>query len=209
MVLGGEKMKTNKTINIIVTGVGGQGLITLGDVLGTAAVLRGVKVFVSEVHGLAQRGGSVIVHVRIGEPNSPLVPEKGANVILALEVLEAIRAIATYANPKTLVIVNRRLIRPVVPGVKLKNIDEYISYIKKLGLKVIELNALDLAIKAGNPLGENMVMIGALLASKALNGLLDLNDVEKAIQTVMSKKWFDVNIKALRMGYEEVAKVSQ
>jgi len=200
-------MPLDKTINIIVSGVGGQGLITLGNVLGTAAILKGIKAFISEVHGLAQRGGSVIVHIRIGNPNSPLVPENGADVILALEVLEALRAINIYANLNTLIIINKRLIRPAIPELKLLPLEEYISHIKKLGLRVIEVSALDLASKAGNILSENMVMIGALMASGVLNGLLELVDIEKAIREVMPKKWIDVNIRALRMGFEEVVKL--
>ncbi len=200
-------MPLDKTINIIVSGVGGQGLITLGNVLGTAAILKGIKAFISEVHGLAQRGGSVIVHIRIGNPNSPLVPENGADVILALEVLEALRAINIYANLNTLIIINKRLIRPAIPELKLLPLEEYISHIKKLGLRVIEVSALDLASKAGNILSENMVMIGALMASGVLNGLLELVNIEKAIREVMPKKWIDVNIRALRMGFEEVVKL--
>ncbi len=98
-------------LNIYLAGVGGQGLVTFATVLGDAAIRAGYKVLVAETHGLSQRGGgSIDVHVRIGDVDAPLIPRGGgADVIVAFEILEAFRAIG-YANENTVFIVNRRLI---------------------------------------------------------------------------------------------------
>ncbi|WP_243670275.1 2-oxoacid:acceptor oxidoreductase family protein [Vulcanisaeta sp. JCM 16161] len=96
-------------LNIYLAGVGGQGLVTFATVLGDAAIRAGYKALVAETHGLSQRGGSIDVHVRIGDVDAPLIPRGGADVIVAFEILEAFRAIG-YANENTVFIVNRRLI---------------------------------------------------------------------------------------------------
>lgn len=195
--------RQDKTVNIVVVGVGGQGLITIGRILGNAAIVRGTGILVSEIHGLAQRGGSVIVHVRIGSPNSPLVPLHGAHVMLGLELTEAIRYL-NYVNKQTLMILNRRTIRPSIPKVRTIPIEDTIRRLKSLGLRVIDIDAYNLAIKAGSAISENMVMLGALLGSKVLEGLISIEDVEEAIKRIMHPRWQEVNINALKLGYNEV-----
>lgn len=195
--------RQDKTVNIVVVGVGGQGLITIGRILGNAAIIRGIGILVSEIHGLAQRGGSVIVHVRIGSPNSPLVPLHGAHVMLGLELIEAIRYLE-YVNKNTLMILNRRTIRPSLPKVRSIPIEDTIRKFKSLGLRVIDIDAYSLAIKAGSAISENMVMLGALLGSKILEGLISIGDVEEAIKRTIHPRWQEVNIRALKLGYNEV-----
>lgn len=91
--------------NLILSGVGGQGLITLGRLIGRACILAGRNVTIAEVHGMSQRGGSVVVHVRIGEGESPIIPSGAAHHIIAMEILEAGRT-ARYANKDTVMVVN-------------------------------------------------------------------------------------------------------
>lgn len=200
-----DGMNSKRTVNLVVVGVGGQGLITIGRVLGNAAIKRGVGILVSEIHGLAQRGGSVIVHVRIGSPNSPLVPVGGAHAVLGLELMETIRYL-NYANRDTLIIVNRRTIRPSLPKVRVIPIEDTIKKLRDYGLKVLDIDAYNLAMKAGGAVSENMVMLGALIGSNILEGLIDLNDVEYAIKNTMHPRWHEINIKALKLGYEEAKK---
>ena len=108
-------------INIILTGVGGQGVITAANILGKAALKEKVNVFVSEVHGMAQRGGSVNCSVRMGEVSGPLVPSGTADVILSTEPIEALRYIP-YASIKTKIITD---INPVVPFTVSVGLEKY------------------------------------------------------------------------------------
>ena len=102
-------------VDVVVCGVGGQGVLLLAEVLGRAAMFSGLDVRVSEIHGMAQRGGSVICHVRAreGRVHAPTVMDGSADVLLALELSEALRAIR-YAGPRTLALVSTRAIRPVM-----------------------------------------------------------------------------------------------
>ena len=188
-----------KTFNLVLCGVGGQGLITLGRIIGNAAIIHGTGVLISEVHGMAQRGGSVIVHVRLGEPESPLIPKGRADAMLCLELLEACRNLI-YANNRTIIVANRRIIRPSIPGVKLPSIQEILSEMEKIKLNVKVVEAQKLALKAGAPLSENVVMLGALLSTKMLDEYLRVEDVERAIRSIFPEKIAEVNIKALHLG---------
>jgi len=192
--------------NVLAVGVGGQGLITFGRVLAEAAILNGVKVLTAEVHGMAQRGGSVVTHIRLGDVESPLIPLNGAHVIVSMELLEAARYI-NYANRETILILNKRLIRPNIPGVKMPKMDEIIEKIKSIGLKTVILEADKLAEEAGSYVSANMVMLGALLGSKTLDGFVKLKNVEKVISK-MPEPWREINIKALKLGYSSYSKNS-
>ncbi len=190
--------------NVLAVGVGGQGLITFGRVLAEAAILNGVKVLTAEVHGMAQRGGSVVTHIRLGDVESPLIPLNGAHVIVSMELLEAARYI-NYANRNTLLILNKRLIRPNIPGVKVPKMDEIIEKIKSTGLKTVILEADKLAEKAGSYVSANMVMLGALLGSKILDDFVKLENVEQVVSK-MPEPWREINIKALKLGYSSYSK---
>lgn len=185
--------------NVLAVGVGGQGLITFGRVLAEAAILNGVKVLTAEVHGMAQRGGSVVTHIRLGDVESPLIPLNGAHVVVSMELLEAARYI-NYANKNTLLILNKRLIRPNIPGVKMPKVDEIVEKIKSTGLKTVILEADKLAEEAGSYVSANMVMLGALLGSKILGDLVKLGNVEQVISK-MPEPWREINMKALKLGY--------
>ncbi len=192
--------------NVLAVGVGGQGLITFGRVLAEAAILNGVKVLTAEVHGMAQRGGSVVTHIRFGDVEFPLIPLNGAHVIVSMELLEAARYI-NYANKETILILNKRLIRPNIPGVKMPKMDEIIEKIKSIGLKTVILEADKLAEEAGSYVSANMVMLGALLGSKILDGFVKLENVEKVISK-MPEPWREINIKALKLGYSSYSQDS-
>jgi len=190
--------------NVLAVGVGGQGLITFGRVLAEAAILNGVKVLTAEVHGMAQRGGSVVTHIRLGDVESPLIPLNGAHVIVSMKLLEAARYI-NYANKNTLLILNKRLIRPNIPGVKMPKMNEIIEKIKSTGLKTVILEADKLAEKAGSYVSANMVMLGALLGSKILDDFVKLENVKQVVSK-MPEPWREINIKALKLGYSSYSK---
>ena len=97
--------------NIVVAGVGGQGVIFLSEILGEAALREGLDARIAEIHGMAQRGGSVTCHVRIGEVHSPTVMEGSADLIIGFEQLEVLRMLK-YANRETLVLLSKTTIVP-------------------------------------------------------------------------------------------------
>jgi len=192
-----------ETFNIIIVGVGGQGVILASKVISEAAMEAGLDVKQSEVHGMSQRGGSVISHVRIGDKvYSPLVTEGEADVILAFEKLEALRY-SHWAKPSGKIIYADIKINPstVVAGLAQypEDVDEKLS---NLPCEVIKIPALDLAKEAGNVKAVNTVLVGAL--SNLLPQIK--NEVwEKVIKENVPSKAIDINIKAFGLGKEKLA----
>lgn len=187
-------------LNLVVVGVGGQGVLTLANVIAQAAVKSGVKVLVAETHGMSQRGGSVIVHVRLGDVYSPLVPRGGADALVSLELIEASRYL-TYVRRGGLVVAGSRVLRPPLPGVRPPSKDELVAYIKSSGVKFCEVDSVRLAKGAGSARSENMVLLGAVLATGVLNGYVRLDDVVEVVRRMRSP---DVNVRALLLGYKAV-----
>ena len=137
--------------NIVLSGVGGQGVITAANILGKAAVKAKMNVYTSEVHGMAQRGGSVYCTVRIGDVTNPLIPYGRADVILSMEPIEALRWIS-YANKNTKIITD---ITPVIPftvtiaGESYPKIEDVFDELKENG-ELYTIDALELARKGGD-----------------------------------------------------------
>jgi len=157
------------TTNILICGVGGQGIVLAGDIIGMAARLSGLEAKASEVHGMSQRGGSVISEVRFGTVvNSPLIPLPGADVVLAFELLEGVRVIERL-RPCGLAIVNRQVIIPssVTYGVA-QYPDNIENDIITAAPGAIIIDALDIANKVGNPRTVNSVMMGVLAKKTSL-----------------------------------------
>ncbi len=195
-----------KEKNIILCGIGGEGLVLLSNIIGEACRLSDENVISGEMHGLAQRSGSVIIHMRIGdEVLAPLIPPGEADILLALEAMEALRYMY-YLKPGGKVITNRRLVHP--PGetheLVTGEIDEYIGYdevmeaVKKAGMGVAEINALALAKKAGEVRAQNVVVAGAL--SAALSDELSRDGFVDAIKNMVPEKAVEANVKAFELG---------
>lgn len=159
-------------LNIVVVGVGGQGILTLSKILGACAVEAGVKALVAETHGMSQRGGSVIVHVRVGnDVYAPTIPLREAHVMVALEMLEGARYLS-YVNPEfSLSIVNDKVLRPSIPGAKVPEKETMLKAIKSHSALAVVVNASEEAIKLGNPAGANMFMLGFLAGLLEFMGL--------------------------------------
>ncbi|KYK28558.1 hypothetical protein AYK20_07095 [Thermoplasmatales archaeon SG8-52-1] len=191
-------------INIILTGVGGQGVITAANILGKAALKEKVNVFVSEVHGMAQRGGSVNCSVRMGEVSGPLVPSGTADVILSTEPIEALRYIS-YSNKNTKIITD---INPVIPYTvsvgeeEYPDIDEVFKELSKYG-KLYKIDAVKISKDAGALITKNIVMLGALSATGILPFPPDvfletiLENIPKKFKA-MNRKAFDGGLKAIK-----------
>jgi len=193
-----------KKISIVLTGVGGQGVITAANILGKAAVKAKVGVFVSEIHGMAQRGGAVVCTVRMGDVSSPLLPSGTADVLLSTEPVEALRNIC-YVNKKTKVISD---INPIIPFTVAVGSDQYPKLdeiFKELSTyaELYTVDALKIAKEAGAIITKNTVMLGALAASGVLpfkpEVLLDtiLEDIPEKYKDV-NKKAFEGGMKAIR-----------
>ncbi len=193
----------NKNFQIIIVGVGGQGILTVSDILGTAAIEEGLKPIMSEVHGMAQRGGVVVTEMKIGNFFSPLVGDGSADAILSFEPLEAYRALEK-AHKGTFVVTNSEPLVP--PNVSIGKavyppLDKMFGNIKNMGLGFIAIPAIELAVKAGTSRAGNVVMLGALAAVPGF--ILSRESLEKAIKSRVAEKWLDVNINAFSLGYEE------
>ena len=151
------------TINVLIVGVGGQGTLFAGKVIGEVAEKSGLMVKQSEVHGMAQRGGSVVTYVRIGDQViSPLIEKGEADLIVAFEQLEALRWIG-FLKPNGLVIVNEQKISPmpVIIGAAKYPADVF-DRLDRAGVQTVRVDAPAIAAQSGNPKAVNIVLLGML-----------------------------------------------
>ena len=151
------------TINVLIVGVGGQGTLFAGKVIGEVAEKSGLSVKQSEVHGMAQRGGSVVTYVRIGDQViSPLIEKGEADLIVAFEQLEALRWIE-FLKPSGLVIVNEQMISPmpVIIGAAQYPADVF-DRLDRAGVQTVRVDAPAIAAQSGNPKAVNIVLLGML-----------------------------------------------
>lgn len=182
----------------MIVGVGGQGTLLASRILGNAVISEGYDVKVSEVHGMSQRGGSVVTYVRYGEKvNSPIIDKGGADIILAFEELEALRALP-FLGKDGKIIVNTQNIdpMPVITGAA-SYPEHIIDSLKAAGADVTAVNALDLAIKAGNMKSVNVVLIGVM----AKNTAIPENVWKDTIRSTVPEKFLEANLKAFELGY--------
>ena len=183
--------------SIMFVGVGGQGTLLASRIIGHVVLAEGFDAKVSEVHGMSQRGGSVSTYVKYGEKvHSPIVDKGEADIIVAFEQMEAARWVS-YVKEGGLMIINTQKLEPmpVITGVAEYN-ENIVEKIKGLGINVIDLNALELAEKAGSAKSVNVVMMGAL--SKELD--FDVSRWEEAVKECSPGDSFNVNIKAFEYG---------
>jgi len=191
--------------NILICGVGGQGTILASYVLGNAALKDGHKVRLGEIHGMAQRGGSVVSHVRMGdEVYGTVIPEGKADIIVAFEPLEALRNLSYLKNGgKT--ILNTEQINPISVSLgesEYPPLDEILSNLSEKG-KVYHFNATEIAKKVGNQVTMNMVMMGAL---SLLETPIKNETLLETIVSVLSKK-AEINMKAFEAGRKKMENI--
>ena len=194
-------MRTSQC-DIVIVGVGGQGVILISDLLGRAAVKAGIPVRGAETHGMAQRGGSVVNHTRIGCRFSPMVPEGGADILLAMEPAEALR-FGHYLSRDGIALVNTTRVLPVTVTTgkaRYPELEELLSPLREICREVRTLDATAIAVKSGTAQAMNVVMLGAL--SKYLP--LDEGLILEALSEVVPKKYLDANVRAFKAGKAEV-----
>ena len=185
------------TKNIMIVGVGGQGTLLASRIIGNTVIAQGYDVKISEVHGMSQRGGSVVTYVNFGEKvYSPIVDKGEADIILAFETLEAYRALP-YLKKGGKMITNTQEIdpMPVITGAAKypENIVEKLS--EKIDLTSVD--ALSLAEEAGNFKAVNVVLIGVM----AKNTDIPYEKWVETIKTTVPEKFLEVNLKAFDLGY--------
>lgn len=189
----------SKTKSILIVGVGGQGTLLASRIIGKVAQLKGYDVKVSEVHGMSQRGGSVVTYVRYGDKVfSPLIEKGQADIILGFEQLEALRWIE-YLKSDGTVIVNTQKILPMPAVLGLAHYPEDIfALFKKYNVNYISIDALKLAEQCGSVKVVNTILIGVLAKISQIPKEIWL----EALQDCVPPKTVDLNIKAFNMGYE-------
>ncbi|MCD6436552.1 MAG: indolepyruvate oxidoreductase subunit beta [Clostridiales bacterium] len=187
--------------NILLSGVGGQGIILASKILATGLINAGYDVKMSEVHGMAQRGGSVTTQVRFGEKvQSPIIGKGQADVLVSFETMETGRWLE-YVKPDGTVVVNEFEIgsAPILMGTK-EYPEGVIEYIQKNVKNTIVMKAADLAIELGNVKTMNVIIVGALIKALKLEGI----DWEEVIKETVKPKFIDINVKALKIGMNQV-----
>ena len=191
-------MKNLDHLNILIVGVGGQGTLLASKFLGAAAALCGKDVKVSEVHGMSQRGGSVVTCVKIGtDIASPIIDEGGADVILAFEQLEAVRWLP-YLKKGGTVITNTQKINPMPVVSGAASYPEHIlEVLQKSEIETITLDALGIAEACGSAKAVNVVLLG-VLASKLSD--VPMNVWEESLKSVIPSKLYEINEKAFQKG---------
>lgn len=190
--------------SIQLVGVGGQGVLLASTVLGNAAVKEGLEVAMSEVHGMAQRGGSVQCSVRMGQDIlSPLIPRGAADLLLGFEPVETCRSL-NMVNKGSHIVTN---VTPVVPisvsagQDKYPPVAEVLAAIREVNPNLISMDATALAKKAGRAITANSVLIGAISAVKGFP--LSKERMLDSLLAVVPAKARDINAKAFELGFQE------
>jgi indolepyruvate ferredoxin oxidoreductase beta subunit len=190
--------------NIIITGVGGQGNVLASRLLGGMLAGKGYLVTIGETFGASQRGGSVMSHLRISGKSvaSPQIPRGRADVIVSLEPAEAVRVMAAYGNPDTILLTNTHPIYPVgvIKGeLDYPPVDEMKDAVKGILRSACFIDATDRALSLGNPILANIVILGALGRLAVVP--FDRDDFKEAIALRLAPGQAAINLQAFDEGY--------
>jgi indolepyruvate ferredoxin oxidoreductase beta subunit len=189
----------NGTTNILIVGVGGQGVLLASEILCEVAKVLGLDAKKSEVHGMSQRGGVVTSHVRFGKKvYSPLIPDGEADVILAFEIAEGLRWAGELKKGGTIIVNNQRIVPPIVTTGKFSYPDELEKKIRAKAEKAIVIDAFDIAAKLGNTRLVNTILLGVMSNS------IDLEEEKwlEVIERMAPKGTGEINKKAFLEGRE-------
>jgi indolepyruvate ferredoxin oxidoreductase beta subunit len=193
----------SKEFNVLITGVGGQGVILMSELLGKSAVKDRLKVRGSEILGMAVRGGSVTSVIRIGEDvYGPLIPMGKCNALVGMEPSEALRNIA-YLSKSSLVILNTAATVPFTVPLgqsSYPSLDQILEKLNKASGNIVKLDAAKLAQEAGSLLVTNIVMLGALFGTEQLP--IKIATIKETIEERFPAKVAPVNLKAFDLGYK-------
>ena len=193
-------------MNCILAGVGGQGTVLASKLIAAAAMNKGLFSRTAETIGMAQRGGCVVSHVRIGdEIHSPMIPKGSADVIIGFEPAEAVRCLP-YLKEGGTVIVSTKAIKPVTASLSGDhyNGEEMIDYLKRTVGALYSVDADTICESLGSVKALNVVLLGAAAASGALS--LSVDEIEQAILGRVPERFHSLNKQALRLGAEAIRK---
>jgi len=196
--------------NIVITGVGGQGNVMASRVLANMLVRRGYRITIGETFGMSQRGGSVMSHIRVSMLGqwSPQIPRGKADMIVALEPIEAIRVLMNYGNRGVKVLTNTRAVYPVgvITGeLTYPSSEEIENTLRSLTASAWFLDATGGAVRLGNPILSNIIMIGAVAGTGELP--IDRGDFQDVIARTLTQDKLAVNLQAFDIGAEMVGQV--
>jgi len=193
-----------KPYNIYISGVGGQGIIKTSTVIGEAAMKSSMPVVMSEVHGMAQRGGGVSTEIKIGEAYSPIIENGSADILISFEPIEALRAIPKISC-KTFVVVNKSPIYPFnlrESEISYPEVEIILEELDNKSMKVFALDADEIARESGHILSMNMVMLGS---ATAVNGFPIKKDVIiDSMVANLPEKSLNINLMAFEKGFDFV-----
>jgi indolepyruvate ferredoxin oxidoreductase beta subunit len=191
-----------QTTRLIIVAVGGQGNLLASKVLGEAALLSGVPVRMSEIHGMAQRGGVVESAIVFGDAASTIISDGEADVLVGFEPSETLRAL-NKCNPNTTVITNMAPLPPFTVAIgrgTYPDLDQVRTLIKTKTRRLIAFNAVELAKSAGSVMAVNIVLLGALIQTDLLP--IPKENLEEALRTTTKKAFVEVNLRAFDMGFD-------
>ena len=193
-----------KEFNVLIAGVGGQGTILISELLGKAAITNDIKVSGSETIGIAQRGAPVNSMLRLGSAHQvPLIPLGGGDILIALELVEALRNLP-FMSKSSHVVLNTQRIEPITALLRegtYLSLETILEKLKKNSVRVVvSLDAMKLAEKAGSRLSVNMVMLGAAFATELFP--IKIEVVKAVIETRFSGKARLANMMAFDLGYQ-------
>jgi indolepyruvate ferredoxin oxidoreductase beta subunit len=190
------------TKRIVFVGVGGQGNLLATRLLGEACLAAGIPAVMSEIHGMAQRGGIVESAIVMGGPRSPIVSKGEADILIGFEPLETLRAL-DKCNVNSVIITNVHPLPPFTAAIGqgvYPDLDEAIRLMKDAVRSVITVDGDKLAARAGNPLSLNMVMLGALIGSGLMS--LEAAIIKETIATSTKREFLESNLKAFDFGVD-------
>lgn len=195
-------MSGDRVYNVLIVGVGGQGIILASDVLGKVAARHGYDVKKNEIHGMAQRGGSVSSHVRFGKTvSSPIIKMGEADVLMSFEQIETLRYFPYLSQNGKVIVNDHKILPPAVFTGQQEYPPDVISKIKEKVPDAVVLNAADVAAKVGNPRVVNVIFLGVL------STYLDIPSsvYEEVLKESLKPKLLEVNLKAFHEGRAIVA----
>lgn len=190
-------MSPDKIYNVLIVGVGGQGIILASDVLGRVAARHGYDVKKNEIHGMAQRGGSVSSHVRFGKKvSSPIIKVGEADVLLSFEQIETLRYFPFLSKEGQVILNDQKILPPAVFTGQQEYPAGIIEKIKEKAPKSVIVNGVEIARKIGNAKAVNVILLGVL--SKYLD--IPVNTYEEVLRESLKPKLVELNLRAFNEG---------
>ncbi|MFW6134677.1 MAG: indolepyruvate ferredoxin oxidoreductase subunit beta [Elusimicrobiota bacterium] len=197
-------MRAKNCYKIYLIGVGGQGTVKTATIIGEAAMTQGMNVVMSEVHGMAQRGGTVVTEMKIGKADSPLIEKNSADLVLAFEPTELLRVL-NRIKKDTRVVVSSSAIVPFTVSLGISGYPDKNQMLDKLKQEIKNLYLMDtdkMANEAGHIITANIVILGA--ATAIANFPVKRKFIEESIRKNLPAHTIKMNMKAFEMGYKEV-----